>query len=280
MLALSPTALAVVSDTDERRRRASSARTADDAASTSALERALADARTRARESSVKVCELEESCAALAIAAGRAETRAKALGERLADAERGASSTLERDALETRVKALETANERLRVGLREKSERVDALEAEVREGRHAEDSAGDAATTTETETETAARREREIVRLRGELSRQAQVIADAYRDEVQRLQRELAMSQGRCERAEKENAQLKKKLATRVGERRTYESPYAYAKYEGKIDTIRHASSPSRSPLARRCENVFERLATPKRISERSSPAISPKSFR
>ena len=278
MLALSPTALAVVSDTDERRRRASSARTADDAASTSALERALADARTRARESSVKVCELEESCAALAIAAGRAETRAKALGERLADAERGASSTLERDALETRVKALETANERLRVGLREKSERVDALEAEVREGRRAEDSAGDAATTTETET--AARREREIVRLRGELSRQAQVIADAYRDEVQRLQRELAMSQGRCERAEKENAQLKKKLATRVGERRTYESPYAYAKYEGKIDAIRHASSPSRSPLARRCENVFERLATPKRISERSSPAISPKSFR
>jgi chromosome segregation ATPase len=280
MLALSPTALAVVSDTDERRRRASSARTADDAASTSALERALADARTRARESSVKVCELEESCAALAIAAGRAETRAKALGERLADAERGASSTLERDALETRVKALETANERLRVGLREKSERVDALEAEVREGRRAEDSAaaGDAATTTETET--AARREREIVRLRGELSRQAQVIADAYRDEVQRLQRELAMNQGRCERAEKENAQLKKKLATRVGERRTYESPYAYAKYEGKIDTIRHASSPSRSPLARRCENVFERLATPKRISERSSPAISPKSFR
>lgn len=280
MLALSPTALAVVSDTDERRRRASSARTADDAASTSALERALADARTRARESSVKVCELEESCAALAIAAGRAETRAKALGERLAEAERGASSTLERDALETRVKALETANERLRVGLREKSERVDALEAEVREGRRAEDSAaaGDAATTTETET--AARREREIVRLRGELSRQAQVIADAYRDEVQRLQRELAMSQGRCERAEKENAQLKKKLATRVGERRTYESPYAYAKYEGKIDTVKHASSPSRSPLARRCENVFERLATPKRISERSSPAISPKSFR
>jgi len=278
MLALSPTALAVVSDADERRRRASSARTADDAASTCALERALADARTRARESSVKVCELEESCAALAIAAGRAETRAKALGERLADAERGASSTLERDALETRVKALETANERLRVGLREKSERVDALEAEVREGRRAEDSAGDAATTTETET--AARREREIVRLRGELSRQAQVIADAYRDEVQRLQRELAMSQGRCERAEKENAQLKKKLATRVGERRTYESPYAYAKYEGKIDTIGHASSPSRSPLARRCENVFERLATPKRISERSSPAISPKSFR
>ena len=280
MLALSPTALAVVNDADEHRRRASSARTADDAASTSALERALADARTRARESSVKVCELEESCAALAIAAGRAETRAKALGERLADAERGASSTLERDALETRVKALETANERLRVGLREKSERVDALEAEVREGRRAEDSAaaGDAATTTETET--AARREREIVRLRGELSRQAQVIADAYRDEVQRLQRELAMSQGRCERAEKENAQLKKKLATRVGERRTYESPYAYAKYEGKIDTIRHASSPSRSPLARRCENVFERLATPKRISERSSPAISPKSFR
>ena len=166
------------------------------------------------------------------------------------------------------------------MGLREKSERVDALEAEVREGRRAEDSAaaGDAATTTETET--AARREREIVRLRGELSRQAQVIADAYRDEVQRLQRELAMSQGRCERAEKENAQLKKKLATRVGERRTYESPYAYAKYEGKIDTVRHASSPSRSPLARRCENVFERLATPKRISERSSPAISPKSFR
>ena len=280
MLALSPTALAVVNDADEHRRRASSARTADDAASTSALERALADARTRARESSVKVCELEESCAALAIAAGRAETRAKALGERLAEAERGASSTLERDALETRVKALETANERLRVGLREKSERVDALEAEVREGRRAEDSAaaGDAATTTETET--AARREREIVRLRGELSRQAQVIADAYRDEVQRLQRELAMSQGRCERAEKENAQLKKKLATRVGERRTYESPYAYAKYEGKIDTVKHASSPSRSPLARRCENVFERLATPKRISERSSPAISPKSFR
>ena len=263
MLALSPTALAVVSDTDERRRRASSARTADDAASTSALERALADARTRARESSVKVCEPERG--------GRAP-------QRHADAERGASSTLERDALETRVKALETANERLRVGLREKSERVDALEAEVREGRRAEDSAGDAATTTETET--AARREREIVRLRGELSRQAQVIADAYRDEVQRLQRELAMSQGRCERAEKENAQLKKKLATRVGERRTYESPYAYAKYEGKIDTIRHASSPSRSPLARRCENVFERLATPKRISERSSPAISPKSFR
>jgi len=280
MLALSPTALAVVNDADEHRRRASSARTADDAASTSALERALAGARTRARESSVKVCELEESCAALAIAAGRAETRAKALGERLAEAERGASSTLERDALETRVKALETANERLRVGLREKSERVDALEAEVREGRRAEDSAaaGDAATTTETET--AARREREIVRLRGELSRQAQVIADAYRDEVQRLQRELAMNQGRCERAEKENAQLKKKLATRVGERRTYESPYAYAKYEGKIDTVKHASSPSRSPLARRCENVFERLATPKRISERSSPAISPKSFR
>ena len=65
-----------------------------------------------------------------------------------------------------------------------KASAVDALEAEVREGRRAEEFGrrrGDAATTTETET--AARREREIVRLRGELSRQAQVIADAYRDE-------------------------------------------------------------------------------------------------
>jgi chromosome segregation ATPase len=279
MLALSPTALAVVSDTDERCRRATSGRTVDDDASTSALERALAEARTRARESNMKVCELEESCAALSIAAGRAEARAKALGERLADAERDSSTSLERDAMETRVKALETANERLRMGLREKSERVDTLEAELREVRRAEDSAA-ATGEAEATTEVAARREREIVRLRGELSRQAQVIADAYRDEVQRLQRELAMSQGRCERVKKENAQLKKKLSTRVSENKTYESPYAYAKYEGKIDNVSRASPPSRSPLARRCENVFERLATPKRVAERSSPAISPKSFR
>ena len=37
----------------------------------------------------------------------------------------------------------------------------------------------------------AERREKEVVRLRRELGRQAQVIADAYRDEMIRLQREL-----------------------------------------------------------------------------------------
>ena len=233
----------------------------DDASTTSALESALADARRRARDAAITIAELEESRDAQSVAARRAEARAKSLGERLARAREGDANGLARDALRERVEALETANARLREALREANARADASEAEIKETRRMEATAETAANEDAAAAETAERREKEVVRLRRELGRQAQVIADAYRDEMIRLQRELRESEGKREVLEKENealraeaAKMKKAAKAARGPRNTYESPYAYAKYADK-----HKERDGvRSPLTPRSANVFE----------------------
>lgn len=182
-------------------------------------------------------------------------------------------------ALRQRCEALEASNERLKTALKEKSERVDELEGALEASRRVVASA-DAGSESE-HAERAERREREIARLRRELSRQAQVIADAYRDEVMRLQRELQSSEAQCETLRAENETLRANAdATRP--RKMYESPYAYATFSSKTKDA--VSSPSRGPLTPLSENeckprrssVFDRLATPKRFSMDASPARSP----
>ncbi|CEF97535.1 unnamed product [Ostreococcus tauri] len=245
------------------------------------LERALANASARARECAVRVVELERSNSELAVRCGRAEARAKALGERLEERARGAGGTASAETMSARCEALERANEKLTLAWRERSERADELEGALEASRRV--SAERAAAKTETvggEDERAERREREIGRLRRELSKQAQVIADAYRDELMRLQKELKASEVRCEALQRENEALRlrdEKLP------RTYESPYTYAKFSSKHDA---ASSPARAPLTPLSENVssprrssvFDRLSTPKRIA--AATHRSPRSVR
>lgn len=260
-------------------RRDRSSSDADDA--TLALERALADARERARASATRVCELESALSSMSVRAKRAEARAGAMGERLARARTAASEGGETAALRRRCEALEEANARLKMVWKEKSERVDELEGALEASRRAVASVDANAESESGRAERAERREREIVRLRRELSRQAQVIADAYRDEVTRLQRELQSSEALCETLRSENEALRADAdATRP--RKSYESPYVYAKFSSKKKV--NASSPSRGPLTPRPanestprrESVFDRLATPKRISMDASPARSP----
>lgn len=251
---------------------------ADDA-STSLLEEALAQARGRAVTAELKIVELERAVQESSITARRAEERANALGERAARNSQSTASTLECNAVKNRCEALETANGRLREALKQKTARVDELEAEVASSRRDETQALD----DEDAAKEAERREREIVRLRQELSRQAQVIADAYRDEVQKLQSALAESQSKCEKltAEVEEAQKRaaaqKKASRGKHEYRMFESPYAYAKYSEKTSSD---ASRARTPLTPRGENVFERLATPKRVASPRRLAPSPRDVR
>jgi chromosome segregation ATPase len=272
MLARAPSPLA---DALARRARISHDDDDDDASTTSALESALADARRRARDAAVTIAELEASRDAATVAARRAEARAKSLGERLERALTRDDGGLARDALKERAEALETSNARLREALRETNARADALEAEVKETRRMEAAAETAAGEDAAAAETADRREKEIGRLRRELGRQAQVIADAYRDEMMRLQRDVRESEGKREALEKQNealradaAKLKKAAKAAHGPRNTYESPYAYAKYSDK----HRERDAVRSPLTPRSANVFDRLATPKRVSTPASP--------
>ena len=250
---------------------------ADDA-STSLLEEALAQARGRAVTAELKIVELERAVQESSITARRAEERANALGERAARNSQSTSSTLECDAVKNRCEALETANGRLREALKQKTARVDELEAEVSRSRRDETQALD----DEDAAKRAEQREREIVRLRQELSRQAQVIADAYRDEIQKLQSALAESQSNCEKLTAEVEEAKKRVAAQKASRgkheyRMFESPYAYAKYSEKTSSD---ASRARTPLTPRDENVFERLATPKRVASPRRLAPSPRDVR
>ena len=266
MLARAPSTLA---DALARRTRIHDDGDVDDASTTSALESALADARRRARDAAITIAELEESRDAQSVAARRAEARAKSLGERLARARRDANGFGERAAQGARggVGDGERAVERGvargkracgRVGGGDQGDATDGGDG------------GTAASEDARRAETAERRDKEVVRLRRELGRQAQVIADAYRDEMIRLQRELRESEGKREVLEKENealraeaAKMKKAAKAARGPRNTYESPYAYAKYADK-----HKERDGvRSPLTPRSANVFERLATPKRVT-------------
>jgi len=249
-----------------------------DAASTSLLEEALAQARGRAVTAELKIVELERAVQESFITARRAEERANALGERAARNSQSTSSTLECDAVKNRCEALETANGRLREALKQKTARVDELEAEVSSSRRDETQALD----DEDVAKRAEQREREIVRLRQELSRQAQVIADAYRDEIQKLQSALAESQSNCEKLTAEVEEAKKRVAAQKASRgkheyRMFESPYAYAKYSEKTSSD---ASRARTPLTPRDENVFERLATPKRVASPRRLAPSPRDVR
>ena len=249
-----------------------------DAASTSLLEEALAQARGRAVTAELKIVELERAVQESSITARRAEERANALGERAARNSQSTSSTLECDAVKNRCEALETANARLREALKQKTARVDELEAEVSSSRRDETQALD----DEDVAKRAEQREREIVRLRQELSRQAQVIADAYRDEIQKLQSALAESQSNCEKLTAEVEEAKKRVAAQKASRgkheyRMFESPYAYAKYSEKTSSD---ASRARTPLTPRDENVFERLATPKRVASPRRLAPSPRDVR
>jgi len=229
-----------------------------------------------------KIVDLERALGEVTMASKKAEARARVAGER---ATRAAAPTLESEAHRARCDALERANARLREGLKATSERVEELEANARIG----DASKSAATPTEGSRDEE-RYQREIARLRGELTRQATVIADAYRDELMKLQTKVAESEGRCRTLEermKSGAITTKEFAAktkRVEEkRRMFGSPYAYASYTGKvnIDDKREAESetPVRTPLTPRDENVFSRLATPKRLSTPRGTA-SPSRFR
>jgi chromosome segregation ATPase len=256
----------------------------NDAPTVAALESALAVARTRTTEAEMKVIELERALGEMTIARGKAEARVQTLGERTSS--RLAETSLEFEALRGRCETLETANERLRTALRTKSERVDELEAMAvieREShaRVASEPNADADAAAEN-------REKEITRLRGELTRQATVIADAYRDELMKLQSQVAASEAKCKALE--SAQVKPaKKATKIVKKhdenhRVFGSPYAYASYASKTnanvnrDAEEDPRTPIRSPLTPTNENVFSRLATPKRITPRAAP--SPSRFR
>ena len=250
---------------------------ADDA-STSLLEEALAQARGRAVTAELKIVELERAVQESSITARRAEERANALGERAARNSQSTAWTLECNAVKNRCKALETANGRLREALKQKTARVDELEAEVASSRRD----GTQALDDEDSAKRAEQRERETVRLRQELSRQAQVIADAYRDEIQKLQSALAESQSKCEKLTAEVEEANKRVAAQKVscskcEYRMFESPYAYAKYSEKASSD---TSRTRTPLTPRDENVFERLATPKRVASPRRLAPSPRDVR
>ena len=258
----------------------------NDAPTVAALESALAVARTRTTEAEMKVIELERALGEMTIARGKAEARVQTLGERTSS--RLAETSLEFEALRARCETLETANERLRTALRTKSERVDELEAMAvmeRESHARVASEPNADADAEAEN-----REKEITRLRGELTRQATVIADAYRDELMKLQSQVAASEAKCKALE--SAQVKpapQKKATKIVKRhdenhRVFGSPYAYASYASKTnanvnrDAEEDPSTPIRSPLTPTNENVFSRLATPKRVTPRAAP--SPSRFR
>ena len=257
----------------------------NDAPTVAALESALAVARTRTNEAEMKVIELERALGEMTIARGKAEARVQTLGERTSS--RRAETSLEAEALRTRCETLETANERLRTALRTKSERVDELEAMAvmeRESRARVASApnADAAAAADN-------REKEITRLRGELTRQATVIADAYRDELMKLQAQVTASETKCKSLESALAKPapQKKAATKTVKKhdenhRVFGSPYAYASYTKRAanhNTDEEVpSTPIRSPLTPKSENVFSRLATPKRVTPRAAP--SPSRFR
>ena len=256
MLARAPSTLA---DALARRTRIHDDGDVDDASTTSALESALADARRPRRDAAITIAELEESRDAQSVAARRAEARAKSLGERLARARGRRERFGERRAQGARggVGDGERAVERgVARGKRACGRVGGGDQGDATDGGDGGDGGGRTR-----RAETASEGKEEVVRLRRELGRQAQVIADAYRDEMIRLQRELRESEGKREVLEKENealraeaAKMKKAAKAARGPRNTYESPYAYAKYADK-----HKERDGvRSPLTPRSANVFE----------------------